>query len=265
VIFDPHDGASASVEKESSVYVAFQIGRYTLNVSLAGALTVFILLCTLISLGFWQLRRADEKRQLVAAFASGQQATIELTGATTLQPGRYQHIHARGQYDVVRQLLLDNLPSSEGAPGYHVLTPFIVASSGAVLLVDRGWVSMGANRKTLPNVEADAQLREISGRIDELPRPGVRMGAAGEESVGWPKVFNYPRYEDLRALYGERLMREIVLLDPQEPSGYERIWQARFGLTPERHMGYAITWFVMALTLVIIYGKSALERNTANS
>jgi surfeit locus 1 family protein len=245
--------------------VAFRIGRYRLNVSLIGSLAVLILLCTLISLGFWQLRRADEKRQLIAAFASGQQQTIELTDATTLQPRRYQHVHARGQYDVGRQVLLDNLPSSNGAPGYHVLTPFIVASSGAVVLVDRGWVSMGASRKTLPNVEADQRLREISGRIDELPRPGVRMGTAGEESVGWPKVFNYPRYEDLRVLYGERLMRTIVLLDPQEPSGYERIWQARFGFAPERHMGYAITWFVMALTLIIIYGKSALERSAQNS
>jgi surfeit locus 1 family protein len=244
--------------------VAFQIGRYRLNVSFVGALAVFILLCGLISLGFWQLRRADEKRQLIQAFESGQQGTIELTNTTTPLPARYQHIHARGRYDTARQVLLDNLPSSIGAAGYHVLTPFIVSASGAVILVDRGWVSMGASRKTLPNVDADPLLREISGRIDELPRPGVRMGAAGEESVGWPKVFNYPRYEDLRALYGERLMRNIVLLDPGEPSGYERIWQARFGFPPERHVGYAITWFIMALTLIIIYGRSALERSAAN-
>lgn len=249
-----------SVANESAVYVALRTGRYRLNVSLVGLLTVVVLMCGLMSLGFWQLRRAEEKRHLVEAFESGQRQTIEL-GAATPRLDRYQHVHARGQYDVGRQLLLDNLPSSKGAPGYHVLTPFILSASGAIVLVDRGWVSMGQDRRTLPSVGADPELREISGRVDELPRPGVRMGASAEESVGWPKVFNYPRYEDLRALYGERLMHDIVLLDAQEPSGYERIWQARFGFAPERHVGYAITWFVMALTLIIIYGRSALERH----
>ena len=45
---------------------------------------------------------------------------------------------------------------------------------------------------------------------------------------------------------------ELVLLDAGEPEGYLRQWQAP-GFPPLRHIGYAVQWFGLALTLFVIY------------
>ncbi len=244
--------------------MSLQFGSYRFTPGIAGTALTLLVLYLLINLGLWQLRRADEKQHLLQRFATGQQTTVDLQGDTATQLPRYQHVRARGQYDASRQILLDNMPSQHGAPGYHVLTPFVLASSGAVILVDRGWLTLGSDRKVLPPLGSVLPEHEVAGLIDELPQPGIRMGTPGSGSTGWPKVLNYPRPEDLHALYGERILPRVLLLDAQAPSGYERVWQARFGFGPERHTGYAITWFAMAATLFIAYAWANLERHTPN-
>ena len=50
----------------------------------------------------------------------------------------------------------------------------------------------------------------------------------------------------------------IILLDAQEPDGFVRDWQPP-GLPPERHSAYALTWFALALTLLVLYVRLALR------
>ena len=54
-------------------------------------------------------------------------------------------------------------------------------------------------------------------------------------------------------MYGEPLLQAVLLLDPAEDVGYERAWEARFGFEPERHVGYAIQWFSLSATLLVLY------------
>jgi surfeit locus 1 family protein len=245
--------------------VSLQIGAYRFTPGIVGTAVTLALLYALINLGLWQLRRADEKRHLIESFAAGQHTTVDLHGDTAVKLPRYQHVRARGQYDAGRQIFLDNMPSQHGAPGYHVLTPFILATSGAVILVNRGWLALGSDRQSLPAIETDTSVHEVSGLIDELPRPGIRIGSSNNGPAGWPKVLNYPREEDLHALYGDRVLPRVLLLDAQAPSGYERVWQARFGFGPERHTGYALTWFALAVTLLIAYAAANVERRSPES
>jgi surfeit locus 1 family protein len=51
----------------------------------------------------------------------------------------------------------------------------------------------------------------------------------------------------------------LVLLDPGEPDGYVRNWSAP-GFPPMRHLGYAVQWFALALTLAVIYVVTNLRR-----
>ena len=54
----------------------------------------------------------------------------------------------RGTYDSTRQILLDNMPSQAGKPGYRVLTPLRRTCSDRLLLVDRGWVKANNFRRS---------------------------------------------------------------------------------------------------------------------
>ena len=95
--------------------------------------------------------------------------------------------------------------------------------------------------------------------LDELPRPGVRLGAADDATGTWPKVVNFPQHEELVAMYGEPLLRPVMLLDPAADAGYERAWEARFGFEPERHVGYAIQWFSLSAALLVLYVVASLR------
>jgi surfeit locus 1 family protein len=221
--------------------------------SLFGTVLLAVGLTAFVNLGLWQLRRADEKQALVTAVEQGQHTTVELTDAQPAALPRYQRVTARGRFESSRQFLLDNMPSAHGRPGFRVLTPFVL-EDGRRILVDRGWIPMGAQREELPDVAVAADPRTLAGTLDELPRPGLRLKDAGPARRDtWPQVVNFPEHASLEAALGTALLEPILLLDPNLPDGFEREWSARTQFTPERHVGYAVQWFTFAFVAVVIY------------
>ena len=154
------------------------------------------------------------------------------------------------------------MPSQAGKPGYRVLTPFRRDDSDTLLLVDRGWVPLGASRSVLPPVFVSPGHRAVSGRLDDAAgtrRPGRRRaGVPGDRS--WPRVLNFPRQQDVEQALGERVESRIVLLDPAAPDGYERAWRPAMRFGPERHLGYAIQWFALALAVLVAFVALSLRR-----
>ena len=236
-----------------------QLGSRVFAPSWFSVVLTALLLPGLLSLGFWQLRRAQEKRDLMAQAEQGRQQTLSYATATASLFARYQHVSANGHYDPTHQVLLDNMPSAAGQPGYRVLTPLRL-DDGGVLLVDRGWLAAGTDRDHLPDVAVATDLRRVAGILDELPRPGVRAGDAGIATGQWPQRLNYPTYAELQALYGAGLQPRILLLDATESAGYERHWLIDVGFTPERHVAYAVQWFGLAATLLVIFVVVNLRR-----
>ena len=227
----------------------------------AALLTVAVL-AVAVTAGWWQVGRAREKQAMIESFQRGTQSSVELEGNVTVDElPRYQHVLAAGQYEPERQILIDNMPSQVGHPGFRVLTPFRRAGSERLLLVDRGWVPLGATRQDLPPVIVSAELRTVSGRLDTLPAPGVRVGDAGVAGdTSWPRVLNFPRQQDIEQVLGASVEARIVLLDPAAPDGYERVWRPAMRFGPERHLAYAIQWFVFGLVALIIFIALSLRR-----
>jgi surfeit locus 1 family protein len=221
----------------------------------AVALTVFV------SLGYWQLGRAHEKQALFDAFMQGSQDTVDAASLGFDELARYQHVRLRGAYDATRQILLDNMPSVTGRPGYRVLTPFERADGRGWVLVDRGWVPLGATRDDLPDVTVGVREREVSGILDVLPIPGMRVGpAAAPGNASWPRVLLFPTEADVESALGIDVESRILLLDAGVPDGFERKWRPALGFGPERHLGYAIQWFAFALVAMVIFIALNLRR-----
>jgi len=239
-----------------------RIGQKVFAPSLLATALTLLLLAVFISLGFWQLGRADEKRALMAQATAGQAQIIAMNASIANQLPRYQHLSVQGEFDSHHQILLDNMPSAQGQPGYRVWTPMKLQDS-SIVLIDRGWVSNGmagdARHPARPQIEVSEQQRTITGLIDELPRPGIRAGNAGI-TEHWPQLLNYPRIEELKSLYGPSLQSRIVLMDADNLEGFQRQWQIKQGFTPERHLAYAVQWFGFAITLVVIYIVVNLKR-----
>jgi surfeit locus 1 family protein len=242
--------------------VTLRLGTHPFAPTLVATILTLVSVAVFVRLGFWQLSRAAEKQALHARYSAGQQSVLELTPETARTVSRYQRISARGHYDGSQQILLDNMPSVMGQPGYRVVTPFEIGP-GAWILVDRGWHPMGKTRADLPDVAVPDTPRMITGQMDALPKPGVRMGdAAAANSQTWPRVMHFPEAAAIAAALDRNILPGLVLLDPDQPDGYERVWRARAetSMDPQQHYGYAVQWFAFAIVGVVLYVVFGLRR-----
>ena len=239
--------------------MSIRIGSRIFAPRLFTTLLAIVLIALLISLGRWQLRRADEKRVLFESFAAGTDAT-QTIDLQTPPVRRYQHVGASGHYDPTRQILIDNMVNAERA-GYFVITPFALAGGGWVL-VNRGWVPLGASRAERPAIPVSSDVRQVRGRADNMPSPGIQMGTKAVLAPPYPVVAAFPSRSEIARLLGESSWTsatDLVLLDPGEPDGYVRDWSPP-GFPPMRHIGYAVQWFALALTLFILWVVTNLRR-----
>ena len=158
------------------------------------------------------------------------------------------------------------MPSATGRPGYRVLTPLPRADGRGWVLVDRGWVPLGATREELPDVAVDAR----AARSERHPRRAAGPGPAGRAgSRAWrrpagracccsrPRPTSNPRSARTSSPASS-------CSTPALPDGFERKWRPALGFGPERHLGYAIQWFAFALVTVVLFIALNLRRAGAD-
>jgi surfeit locus 1 family protein len=223
------------------------------------SLITLILLGILLSLGFWQLDRAEQKRALLAEYhGPGEATVIRLEpGTVSIDGRRYRFASAVGRYDPAHQFLLDNRVH-RGRVGYHVLTPFKLRDSQVAVLVNRGWVPIEGDRTRLPDPHADEMPKTVKGRIRQPPTGGFMLGEEVPRR-GWPYRIQRIDLDRLQRELGYTLLPVVLLLDPEQPDGFARDWTPlRFG--PERNVGYAVQWFGLAAALLVIYLVVNLRR-----
>ncbi len=202
-----------------------------------------------VALGRWQLARAEQSRAVAVQFAAGvaQRPLEQVPADRDAERLRFQRVALDGGYAAEQQFLLDN-SVHDGVAGYDVLTPFRPTEGGPWVLVNRGFVAVGLDRRKLPEIAVDDAKRRVVGRIDRLPRPGLRLGnaAAPERSTEPVTVVSFPTAAEITARLGHPVHDYQLLLEPNAADGYVRDWRAP-GLGPERHLAYAGQWFLFAV------------------
>ena len=240
------------------------LGAYEIRVAALPAIAAVLMLALLLSAGFWQLRRAEEKRAMDV-----EQAYRSEKPDLRLEPGmltgvdmmalRHRNARAAGHYRNDRQYLLDNRTHRHVA-GYHVLTPLQLQGSDVHVLVNRGWLPVGPDRRRLPDVSAPAQALTPRGVIVPVPGAGLALGDSGYDDAGWPRVVQRVDLARMQAQLGAPLLPFVLRLSPGDAYGFERDWQTRTGLSAERHLGYAVQWFALAAALVALCLWVAVKR-----
>lgn len=232
-----------------------QVGRYRFAPAFWPSLVFAAVFPFLLSLGFWQMDRAVAKQALVE-----QRAARELPPPLMLDAGmrltgddRYRAAQVRGQYDDEQQWLLDNRVYA-GLPGYHVFTPFRIEGDAAPsLLVNRGWVSVGETREFLPLLPVPADTVTLVGRLDSPASVGLVIGDVPLESIADRVLV---QSLDIAALADARdmtLLPYALVIDEGQPGSLQYDWSPIPPMGPEKHLGYAVQWFGLAVALLIIY------------
>ena len=242
-----------------------RIGKYNFQPRVVPSLVTLVLLPVLISLGFWQLNRAEQKfagrdvREQRAALAP------KALRATDVDPQAMvaRQVEARGRFDLRHQFLLQNQRYRE-RPGYQVYTPLRLDQDTGVL-VDRGWVAAHFGRdQPEPDLRGAGDEISVVAVVDNPPSIGLKLGEPGAGSRDWPRQVQYIDFAWAERQLGYRLL-PYVLLPSQLPEQNlvqnhqpERIGER--GMPPEKHVSYAVQWFALALGLVVIYFVVNLSR-----
>jgi cytochrome oxidase assembly protein ShyY1 len=147
---------------------------------------VFAIACGCLSA--WQLARSKEAAAANALISENFDShpvplTEELTRLDAFSPKQeWKRVTVTGTYERDHELLVRNRPFN-GGPGFEVLTPLRTAS-GALFIVDRGWVQPGNSEDSPDTVPAAP-----SGTVTVIARlkpsePGIPGRSAAGNQVG---------------------------------------------------------------------------------
>jgi len=223
-------------------------------------LIVFAFLMTplLLSLGFWQLQRAEEKQQLIDKQAQGETEQLSEVDDVVSRGDQaidwsYRTVSVSGHYSLNEHLLLDNR-TRDGVVGYEVISLF-QTDDGKTLLVNRGWIKAPPFRDQLPTITSDFVETLVSVTIQgSIYFPDSRVFTLSEEAVpqGWPKRIQKLDINALSRKLGEDIYPFTVRLsDDNQPGALQTGWKV-LQMSPDKHFGYAVQWFSLALVLVVM-------------
>jgi surfeit locus 1 family protein len=213
----------------------------------------------LVGLGTWQLQRKTWKEGLIALLAERLAAPpVALPPPSdwpSLDPSNeeYRHVTFTAEFDYAKEALVYGAASAfrpdVSGPGYWVFTPARLAD-GSLLIVNRGFV---------PEGRQDAKTRADG----QVAGPIAIMGA-----VRWPDTRHWftPNDDPAHNLWFARDPQAIAAAKrlasvapfyveqetPMPPGGLPRPGKIVVNL-PDNHLQYAVTWFGLAIVLVVVF------------
>jgi len=210
---------------------------------------LFTLAFLFATLGTWQAERAAEKEETEQQHQAATTLSLEKAVA---QDGRFSRIDVGGHYDTSRHILLDN-QIWHGRVGVYVFTPFYTVG-GTAILVNRGWLPLAPDRKTMPEIPTPQHETVLRGMLNTPPVPGRILGSADKlKQEQWPQLVTYLNPADISRSLEIPLENWIIQLSKSEQNGFEgRDWKPVF-LSSARHKAYAFQWFTLAATSIAMW------------
>jgi surfeit locus 1 family protein len=201
-----------------------------------------------VSLGRWQMHRAEEKEALQATLeARMQEKPVDLTGPVpSAEPLLFRRVHARGEWVAAAQVFIDN-QVHDGRAGFTVITPLRLHGSDAVVLVNRGWIARGAEYPQAPRVDVPAGPVEVTGMATVPPARFIEL--SGETISG--NVWQNLSIARFRAQARLETLPVVVLPDTPTP-GLVAIHE-RPDAGVAKHREYELTWFALAATVAALW------------
>lgn len=202
--------------------------------------------------GRWQLDRKAQKQAVLAAVASEVAMRTPKPLAVAADPTRahgYEWAGGEGVFLDVPAVLLDN-QQRNGRAGVRAYRAFDPGDAPA-LLVELGWLPVPGDR-TMPAIPRPAGRMRVEGLLAPPPSSGIATAVAVLEPGGSVLTIGLDAANLESSQGGVALAPRVLKLDPALPLGYARDLDVLPNtLPPERHLGYAVQWFALALAVLV--------------
>ena len=209
-------------------------------------------LLLLLGLGAWQIQRLSWKEDLIARRTAAVAAPAVPAPQTPDEARRleFHHVFADGVFLHAKEIYL-GASVGPGTVGYRVLTP-LEEPGGQIVFVDRGYIPQELrNAKKRPSGQIPGRV-SVAGllRVPPAGRPNWFLPDNRPDRTDWFWI-------DLGAMAAadklERVAPFYIEADATpNPGGWPKGGFAGLDL-PNRHLQYAITWFSLAVVLIVIY------------
>ncbi len=212
----------------------------------------------LVSLGIWQLQRLAWKRGLIARVEAGLAAPARALTALPEDPAAldWHRVRVHGRLRAARNFAY-RVERRDGEAGARLLTPFELAD-GSLILVDRGFLP----EDRLPPREPAPLKREVVATITGVLRDhrSDRSGPFTPDNDPGARRFWWLDPVALRHFVGREVVPVVVVAQQAEPADVlARVAPVEVDL-PNRHLGYAVTWFGLAAGLLAVYVAYGFSR-----
>lgn len=199
---------------------------------------VYFIILTLLSLGFWQIYRLNWKLELIEQIENSlKNDPVKLSN---IEKKNYLRIKTSGDIDFDKQIYLYNL-NDAGKPGFEVINPIKIGDEN--YLVNRGWIPF--EKKDLPEINLVDQ-NQIVGTLMLQTKPSTFKPENDIEKNYW---FTLDR-EDILKFTGRNFSEYVIYLNGDYKIPKPRVITAKIS---NNHKKYAITWFSMAISILLIY------------
>ena len=199
---------------------------------------VYFIILILLSLGFWQIYRLNWKLELIEQIENSlKNDPVELSN---VEKKNYLRIKTSGDIDFDKQIYLYNL-NDAGKPGFEVINPIKIGDEN--YLMNRGWIPF--EKKDLPEINLVDQ-NQIVGTLMLQTKPSTFKPENDIEKNYW---FTLNR-EDISKFTGRNFSEYVIYLNGDYKIPKPRVITAKIS---NNHKKYAITWFSMAISILLIY------------
>ena len=199
---------------------------------------VYFIILVLLSLGSWQLYRLNWKLNLISEIENSlKNDPVELSKS---DKKNYLRIKTSGQIDFDKQIYIYNLNKS-GKPGFEVINPILIRNEN--YLINRGWISFDQKDQSEINfVNED----KIIGTLKLQTKASTFKPENDIEKNYW---FTLNR-DDVFKYTGKNFSNFIIYLNGDYKTPEPKVITANIS---NNHKKYAITWFSMAISILLIY------------
>ena len=199
---------------------------------------VYFIILVLLSLGFWQLYRLSWKLDLINQIENS--LKVDPVEFQNVEKKNYLRIKTSGQIDFEKQIYLYNL-NETGKPGFEVINPIKIGNED--YLINRGWISF--DKKNKPEINIINQKNIIGTLMLQSKSSSFKPKNEIDKNY-W---FTLDR-EDILKFTGRNFSKYIIYLNGNYENPRPKVITAKIS---NNHKKYAITWFSMAISILLIY------------
>ena len=199
---------------------------------------VYFIILVLLSLGFWQLYRLSWKLDLINQIENS--LKVEPIELQNVEKKNYLRIKTSGQIDFKKQIYLYNL-NETGKPGFEVINPIKIGNED--YLINRGWIPF--DKKNKPEINIIDQKNIIGTLMLQSKSSSFKPKNEIDKNY-W---FTLDR-EDILKFTGRNFSKYIIYLNGSYENPRPKLITAKIS---NNHKKYAITWFSMAISILLIY------------